>query len=778
MIGKVLAGKYRVERLLGRGGMGAVYRATHIDLSRKVAVKVLDAAGAASHAAIVATEREARAAAQLAHPHIVQVTDFSPGDDGPPFIVMELLQGESVDDRLSRTRRLDAEAAAFILVQVLSALGAAHASGIVHRDVKPANIFLTSTAATHDFVKLVDFGIAWSMSAIASTRGDVFPAGTPAYMAPEQIAGEVLDARTDIWAVGVVLYEMLSAKTPFHAESVPALLVKVCEAKPPALETIARDVDPRLVRIVERAMAKDRADRFQSAEEMRVALAPFARTASVPSTAIGAGTKRLETAETVRESYDTTVPGVAPPESDRIEPVSGPLVETVAAHRSSDDSPLTKRSAPSGGRISQQTLSSEPSGPRALATTAAPRRAVDPPAPRATTHPLAAALFITVSLAGIVGGARYASTLKTPAAAPSAAPAPTVCTLGPALRPWRVGDAAVTMSANEDGVIVSAATPTGAPRYASASNGDGALVAWPDQPLLQDVKQRQHACATTFGQEVAALAAWVRPQSPPRVRGLFAILGKPDPDAGPYAFGRSMVAYPHETESVRCASAGTLTFVASVGEEFDPFTLRVKIPGSLRVVVFDGPRIATDSVKLTDINEIAVAASLERVVMAVTTTRSILLQVHDLRANPIAQILAAIREGISQTVVAVSKSRTHLAWVQEKPRSIEWRSMDPGHVDATGLAAEGRVFSPALATHRDGVLFAYGRQENDRTSINLGSGATLAEAAERAVVVETADAIDDVLLTRGNAETNPAWIGWVAGKNEARSIHVARVVCP
>ena len=284
----LLGGRYRIDRVLGRGGMGAVYEATRLDLDRRVAVKLLDEAVDAPQEALAATEREARALAKLAHPHIVQIIDFSRGDGGPPFFVMEFLAGESLDTRLRRAGKIVAGTAALVMVQVLSALAAAHAADILHRDVKPANVFLTPTAAGFDFVKLLDFGIAANLShhAAVSVRGGALM-GTPSYMAPEQIRGEKLGPRTDVWGAGICLYQMLAGALPFDGENLGALLTNICNFPPPPLG----DVDPALAAIVQRAIAKDPLARFSSAEAMRAALAPFAAVGAVPSRDLGGSTE-------------------------------------------------------------------------------------------------------------------------------------------------------------------------------------------------------------------------------------------------------------------------------------------------------------------------------------------------------------------------------------------------------------------------------------------------------------------------------------------------------
>jgi len=266
LIGQVLHDTYRVERLLGEGGMGAVYEASHLRLARRFAVKVLFPAVASNPEALARFKREATITSELHHPHIVEVIDFYHMSDGTPYLVMELLEGQDLATRIQRTGRLELLEVASILRQAASGLQAAHQHGIVHRDLKPQNIFLCRRGERDNFVKVVDFGISKVLgSQSAMTRTGALM-GTPFYMAPEQAeqrASEV-DLRTDVYAMGVILHEMLAGQVPFSADSIPSLLYLIVHKDPPALQSLRPDVPESIERVIQKAMRKRPDDRYQS----------------------------------------------------------------------------------------------------------------------------------------------------------------------------------------------------------------------------------------------------------------------------------------------------------------------------------------------------------------------------------------------------------------------------------------------------------------------------------------------------------------------------------
>ena len=272
-MGTLLGGRYRIERPLGAGAMGSVYSAVQDGLGRKVAIKVLHGNLAADRDAVARFQREAQSAAALGHPNIVQVIDFLWAQNEPPFLVMEHLEGRPLAEAIRVAGRLDSTRIARIARQVASALEAAHGAGIIHRDIKPDNIFLTDVPGVGETAKVLDFGIAkLTRPTDAQLTGDNTMLGSPAYMAPEQARGGALDHRADIFSLGSTIYVALSGKLPFDASSLNALLFAIAEQSPPPLAQLAPGTDPRMTAIVERAMQKDPRGRFQSAAEMRVAL--------------------------------------------------------------------------------------------------------------------------------------------------------------------------------------------------------------------------------------------------------------------------------------------------------------------------------------------------------------------------------------------------------------------------------------------------------------------------------------------------------------------------
>jgi len=278
--GDLLDDKYRIVRLIGEGGMGAVYEGENARIHRRVAIKVLHAEVAGNADAVARFEREAQAAGRIGSEHIVEVLDLGSLPSGARYLVMEFMDGDSLSRRIKQRGRLAVQEIYPIARQLLDALAAAHGAGIVHRDLKPDNVYLlTSRHGSKDFVKLLDFGIskfADITSGLSMTRTGVVM-GTPYYMAPEQAKGSrELDQRVDLYAVGVVLYEALTGKVPFDAETFNELLFKIVLETPRPIEELAPGVDPHLCAIVRRAMAREPAERFQSALEFRTALDQWA----------------------------------------------------------------------------------------------------------------------------------------------------------------------------------------------------------------------------------------------------------------------------------------------------------------------------------------------------------------------------------------------------------------------------------------------------------------------------------------------------------------------
>jgi serine/threonine-protein kinase len=278
--GDVLAGKYRIERLLGVGGMGVVVAARHEQLDQLVAIKFIRDDALDNDEAVERFLREARSAARLKSEHVARVLDVGRLESGAPYMVMEFLEGNDLAHTLTQDGPMAVDLAASLLTQVCEAVAEAHAAGIVHRDLKPENLFLTRTVGGSPKMKVLDFGVSKSSRLTDDPRAKLTRTrtmlGSPLYMAPEQMrSSRDVDARGDVWALGVVLFELLTGRSPFEAETMPELCLKIVSEPPLSLARLRPAVPPALVEIVERCLEKDRNKRYANASELAVALAPF-----------------------------------------------------------------------------------------------------------------------------------------------------------------------------------------------------------------------------------------------------------------------------------------------------------------------------------------------------------------------------------------------------------------------------------------------------------------------------------------------------------------------
>ena len=297
--GAVLDGKYRIERVLGVGGMGAVLEATHLKLEEKVAIKVLLGELSQDAEAVARFTREAWAAAKIKSENVARVHDVGALPSGAPYLVMEYLEGCDLDQLLEERGALDVSEAVDYLLQACRALAEAHEAGIIHRDLKPGNLFRVTQPDGMPLIKVVDFGISKVDAAGGVTKTGVLM-GSPVYMAPEQLlSSKDVGVTADVWSLGIILFELVAGRPPFDAETLPLLCSAVMSDPTPSLGAVA-GTPPGLDVVISRCLEKKAADRYPSLAELAAALAPFGgakapRSAEYVARVLGKATRKIGT---------------------------------------------------------------------------------------------------------------------------------------------------------------------------------------------------------------------------------------------------------------------------------------------------------------------------------------------------------------------------------------------------------------------------------------------------------------------------------------------------
>lgn len=272
LIGKVIDGKYKIQSILGEGGMAVVYRAYHDKMERTVVIKVMQGWLLSNRNAVERFEREAKLTAKLNHPNIVTVFDCGVLNGKEPYLVMEFIKGESLGDKIARQGALPCATAANIIIQICRGLQEAHNSGVIHRDLKPDNILLQDRTDRPDWVKIVDFGISHLAQGSKRLTKTGKMVGTPEYIAPEQLKDKPIDIRTDLYALGIILYETLTGRVPFEGESAESILMKHLLESPPPMSEMIDDLGDGSAfdEVVDKALKKDPDERYQTATELRL----------------------------------------------------------------------------------------------------------------------------------------------------------------------------------------------------------------------------------------------------------------------------------------------------------------------------------------------------------------------------------------------------------------------------------------------------------------------------------------------------------------------------
>jgi serine/threonine protein kinase len=459
--GQILAGKYRVEELLGRGGMGVVMAAIHLQLGQKVALKFLTKEACLLPEAVARFLREARAAVQIQSEHVARVLDVGTLDTGAPYIVMEYLRGLDLKE-LGRARGpLPPEEAVDYLIQSLDAVAEAHALGIVHRDLKPSNLFVTHRPDGSPLVKVLDFGISKAIQADAAGQMHITATaaimGSPQYMSPEQIrSSKNVDARSDIWALGTILHELLAGTPAYTADTVPGLLATIVADPPQSLASVCPNLPPGLEAVVLRCLEKDRERRYSSVGELSRALLPFA-----PSDSRQLVTRICRVLGESERSIPAPIPDLPPRSKTVVQPRPGSSRPVPATHVSQTNGSFAltgnERSAwyQKGGVQVGMGLSAVALGVIGWLTLSAPPSDA-PQSSQALSAPGAAA----AQTAGDHASA--------PAAAPAALPAPVDTTPAIRLAPAAASAAAASAPA-PSAAPASAATPGGSAEKAPES---------------------------------------------------------------------------------------------------------------------------------------------------------------------------------------------------------------------------------------------------------------------------------------------------------------------
>jgi serine/threonine protein kinase len=274
--GEILDGKYRVDKVLGVGGMGIVVAATHVQLNTRVAIKFLLPAAMGNAQIIERFAREARAAVQIQSEHVARVTDVGSLPTGSPYMVMEYLEGNDLAHAVEREGAMPVERAVGYVLQACEAIAEAHALGIVHRDLKPANLFLARRAGRDPIVKVLDFGISKTNETGSGLTQTSSVMGSPFYMSPEQMmSSKDVDSRADIWALGIILYELLSGQPPFSGETMAEVVFQVTQRDAPPLSQRRPDVPEGVVAVVSRCLIRDPRQRYENVARLAAALVPF-----------------------------------------------------------------------------------------------------------------------------------------------------------------------------------------------------------------------------------------------------------------------------------------------------------------------------------------------------------------------------------------------------------------------------------------------------------------------------------------------------------------------
>ncbi len=466
--GDVLAGKYRVERVLGKGGMGFVVAAIHTQLQERVAVKFLMPELCQQEEPIARFLREARAAVRIRSEHVARVLDVGVLDDGAPYMVMEYLDGHDLSAELDRRMQLGVPEAIDYVLQACEAIAEAHARGIVHRDLKPANLFLTRRPDGSPLVKVLDFGISKAIvseaEAPASLTATQSLLGSPHYMSPEQVRKpKLVDARTDIWSLGVILYELLTGSLPFSAENAMSVLAAVVSDPTPRLRETRPDIPEGVEAVVFRCLSKEPAQRFADVAEFADALAPFAPPSAAPSIKRISGVLRggIEVSTPPRASGST--PPSAPPEP------------------SQEQQTLVSESGPRGGISTDPTLRADfaprPDSARAQLrsgeTASQWEHSKTPPEPKPKRSPTL--LFVGLGLLSTLAITGYMLTELRPSALPSepidSGPGASGLTAPPASAPLQAPPAPPPSSAPPpvDSTARDAAAPTQPARPVSSA---------------------------------------------------------------------------------------------------------------------------------------------------------------------------------------------------------------------------------------------------------------------------------------------------------------------